>query len=203
QSRDRLVAASLHRLNQPTDDTEDNRPEAFRDHASFTLSHLPCLTTRVEHIKQLRQTILNLAVRGKLVPQSPNEEPGHLLLQRVLSDLSVKKSAKTFDDGSNSAELSFELPKGWSVARLGSILQPTRGISYGIIKLGPEPHQGGVSVLRCSNVRFRRLDLDGVRKVTEELSKQYGRTILDGGEVLINVRGTLGGCAVVPRSLQG
>jgi len=74
--------------------------------------------------------------------------------------------------------------------------------SYGVIKLGPEPQQGGVFILRCSNVRFRRLDLSGIRKVTEQLSSEYGRTILQGGEVLINVRGTLGGCAVVPPSVE-
>src|SRR3546814_2353019 len=45
--------------------------------------------------------------------------------------------------------------------------------------------------------------LNGIRKVTEELSSEYGRTILEGGEVLINVRGTLGGCAVVPPELKG
>ena len=65
------MAASLHRLNQPA----DADAAAFRDHARFHLSHLPRLTTRPEHIQQLRQTILNLAVRGKLVPQDPNDEP--------------------------------------------------------------------------------------------------------------------------------
>jgi type I restriction enzyme S subunit len=89
------------------------------------------------------------------------------------------------------------------VSRLGSILAPKRGISYGVIKLGAEPQQGGVFILRCSNIRFRRIDLNGIRKVTEQLSSEYGRTILQGGEVLINVRGTLGGCAVVPPTLKG
>jgi type I restriction enzyme S subunit len=82
QSRDRLVAASLHRLNSPADTAEADAPDlsarqadAFRDHARFVFNHLPCLTTRPEHIKQLRQTILNLAVRGKLVSQNPDDEP--------------------------------------------------------------------------------------------------------------------------------
>ena len=67
--RDKLAAASLHRLNNGADADE------FREHARFHLRHLPRLTTRPEHIQQLRQTILNLAVRGKLVPQDPNDEP--------------------------------------------------------------------------------------------------------------------------------
>src|SRR5437588_3894488 len=82
QSRDRLVAASLHRLNSTADTAETDAPDlparqadAFRDHARFVFNHLPRLTTRPEHIKQLRQTILSLAVRGKLVPQDPHDEP--------------------------------------------------------------------------------------------------------------------------------
>jgi type I restriction enzyme S subunit len=76
--RNRLVAASLQRLNQPADDEE-----AFHEHARFTFNHLPRITTCPAHIKQLRQTILNLAVRGKLVPQDPNDEPATKLLARI------------------------------------------------------------------------------------------------------------------------
>jgi type I restriction enzyme S subunit len=57
--RDRLAAASLARLNMPD-------PETFRADARFALDALPTLITRPDQIKQLRQTILNLAVRGKL-----------------------------------------------------------------------------------------------------------------------------------------
>jgi type I restriction enzyme S subunit len=88
QNRDRLVAASLHRMNSPADTAETDAPdlparqaEAFRDHVCFVFEHLPRLTTRPEHIKQLRQTILNLAVRGELVPQDPNDEPASELLK--------------------------------------------------------------------------------------------------------------------------
>jgi type I restriction enzyme S subunit len=63
QHQQRLVAASLQRLNQPAED-----PESFRQQAGFALNVLPSLTTSAAEIKQLRQTILNLAVRGKLVP---------------------------------------------------------------------------------------------------------------------------------------
>ena len=151
----------------------------------------------------LRKSILTLAVQGKLVPQDPNDEPGEMILRRIHSDSSSKKGANESDPSEDLGELPFELPNGWSASRLGSILDPKRGISYGVIKLGAEPQQSGVFILRCSNVRFRRIDLHGIRKVTEQLSSEYGRTILEGGEVLINVRGTLGGCAVVPPELKG
>lgn len=81
--RDQLVAASLDRIGTaPTalEEGETGAPSAtrLRDAVRFHLDHLPRLTTRPEHIKQLRQTILNLAVRGRLVPQDPNDEPVYL-----------------------------------------------------------------------------------------------------------------------------
>jgi type I restriction enzyme S subunit len=152
----------------------------------------------------LRKTILTLAVQGKLVPQDPNDEPGNLILQRMHSSNLGGKAEKGANEVKElEKDLPFDLPNGWSVSQLGSILLPTRGISYGVIKLGAEPKHGGVFILRCSNVRFRRIDLNGIRKITETLSQDYSRTILQGGEVLINVRGTLGGCAVVPIELKG
>jgi len=65
QGRERLVAAALQRLNQPSED-----PASYRNDASFAMEVLPSLTTTPAQIKQLRQTILNLAVRGKLVAGS-------------------------------------------------------------------------------------------------------------------------------------
>ena len=64
--RDRLAAASLARLNEPDPDLG-----VFQNHASFALDNLIPLTTRPDQIKALRQTILNLAVRGKLVDARP------------------------------------------------------------------------------------------------------------------------------------
>ena len=75
-ARDRLAAASLARLNAPD-------PETFQADARFALDALPALTTRPDQIKPLRQTILNLAVRGKLVPQDPKDEPASELLKRI------------------------------------------------------------------------------------------------------------------------
>lgn len=78
--RDRLVVSSLNRLNNGAD------ADAFRDHARFTFDNLTRLTTRAEHIQQLRQTILNLAVRGKLVSQDPNDESAAELLKRIQAE---------------------------------------------------------------------------------------------------------------------
>lgn len=51
QRRDRLLAASLNRINQPAPSAEGEAATAFREDARFHLDHLPRLTTRPEHIK--------------------------------------------------------------------------------------------------------------------------------------------------------
>lgn len=97
--RDRLIAASLHHLNSSAD------TDASREQARFYLKHLPRFTTRPQHIKQLRQTILNLAVRGRLVPQDPNDE--------LISNLE--------NTSANNIEWSHQLPFNWQWRRLQEI----------------------------------------------------------------------------------
>ena len=88
-TRDRLTAASLARLNTPDPD-----PALFAAHAHFALTTLPTATTRPDQIKPLRQTILNLAVRGLLVPQDPKDEPAAVLLKRI-----AKEKARRVKEG--------------------------------------------------------------------------------------------------------
>ena len=104
-TRDRLSASSLARLDAP-----DSDPIVFRNHAAFALEHLTPLTTRRDQIKALRQTILNLAVRGKLVEQDPNDEPAAISLverKRHRSQREVRP---------------LDVP-GWLVAPVASLLQ--------------------------------------------------------------------------------
>jgi type I restriction enzyme, S subunit len=132
QSRDRLVAACLHCLDSPTNTAEDNAPKTFRDHARFYFNYLPRLTTRPEHIKQLRQTILNLAVREKLVGQSRDDRPASELLRRiqVTKEQLVKegelKKDKAIWDGLPK-EPPNELPSNWTWTHLQSVFEISRG----------------------------------------------------------------------------
>jgi type I restriction enzyme S subunit len=178
QSRDRLVAASLHRLNSPADTAETDAPDlptqqadAFRDHARFVFKHLPRLTTRPEHIKQLRQTILNLAVRGKLVEQDPNDEPAAELLKRIQAE-----KARLADDRAikrlkaslpiDSAEVPSPLPEPWVWVRLGDLLL---GDSQNGYSKKPDDAIDGIPILRISAGTVRK---DGI--VAEEEHKLIG-----------------------------
>ena len=120
-TRDRLSAASLIRLNAP-----DHDPTVFRNHVTFTLEHLTSLTTRRDQIKALSQTILNLAVRGKLVAQDPRDEPASELLKRIAADRlkleksgSIKKSKPLPKADTSDAPL--DLPAGWTWARFPEV----------------------------------------------------------------------------------
>ena len=124
-TRDRLAAASLARLDAPD-------PETFQTDARFALDTLPALTTRPDQIKRLRQTILNLAVRGKLVPQDANDEPASELLKKIANEKAklVKagqlKKDKAFWDGLPSGP-PFATPLNWCWARLQDVFEISRG----------------------------------------------------------------------------
>jgi type I restriction enzyme S subunit len=75
--RDRLAGASLSRLNETTS------ASVSREHVSFHLNHLPWLTTRRDHIKQLRLAVLNLGMLGRLTIQDAMEEPAKLCWRRL------------------------------------------------------------------------------------------------------------------------
>jgi type I restriction enzyme S subunit len=126
-TRDRLAAASLTRLNAPD-------PATFHDDARFALDALPALTTRPDQIKHLRQTILNLAVRGKLVPQDPEDEPASVLLKQIAKQkVRVRRAAQEGDvaahEASDGYDLGFDLPTGWDWVRLEDITQIGTGLT--------------------------------------------------------------------------
>lgn len=156
-------------------------------------THFDSLFTTEESIGALKQTVLELAIRGLLVDQNEADEPAAMFLKSNRSSKSERSKVAG----------AFQVPQGWEWAQIQDVLDPKRDISYGVIKLGPEPTSGGVPTLRCSDVKPGRIDLAGVRKVSEEIEADYSRTRLRGREVLINIRGTLGGVAKVSDDLIG
>lgn len=92
-----------------------------------------------------------------------------------------------------------QIPENWYQKKLSELCD--RPITYGIVKLGDDAFDG-VKVLRCSDVQAGFIVETNIRTVSKKISEEYKRTILNGGEVIVNVRGTLGGCAIVPISLK-
>ena len=126
-TRNRLAAASLARLNAPVPD-----PAAFRNDAAFALDNLTPLTTRPDQIKALRQTILNLAVRGELVPQDPTEGTGEKLkyeLERARCTWKTMRRARMPKDSNRVSddEKYLDLPHSWAWVRLVDVGQTQTG----------------------------------------------------------------------------
>jgi type I restriction enzyme S subunit len=85
---------------------------------------------------------------------------------------------------------------------LGDLCDPERGITYGIVKVG-DYVVGGIPVIRGGDIREGRIVFDGEKRVTEEVSQQFKRTILKGGEILVNLIAEPGHTAIVPPALAG
>jgi len=88
-------------------------------------THFDTLFTTEHSIDQLKQTILQLAVMGKLVPQDPNDEPASQLLQKIAAEktrlikegkIKKEKPLPAITDN----EKPFELPNGWEWCRIGA-----------------------------------------------------------------------------------
>jgi type I restriction enzyme S subunit len=96
----------------------------------------------------------------------------------------------------------YNCPSHWAWFTLDSIINPIRGITYGVIKLG-EHTENGVPCLRTSDVKPLKIDTTNVKTISKKIADKYKRTYLQGGEVLVNVRGTLGGVCTVPTDFAG
>lgn len=142
-------------------------------------------------IKKLRELVLELAVRGKLVEQDPDDEPASVLLEQVANEKAqlakvgkIKKSKKLPDIGEE--EKPFCLPDGWLWTRMESIseyIQRGKGPKYA--------ETGGVRVVSQKCVQWSGFDLSVSRFVDDSSLDGYQdeRYIRDG-DVLWNSTGT-------------
>lgn len=110
--------------------------------------HFDTLFTTEESIDQLKQTILQLAVMGKLVPQDPNDEPASELLKKIAAEKAqlIKegkiKKEKPLPEITEE-EKPFELPNGWEFVRLQKIINISSGDGLTANNMNPE---GGIPV---------------------------------------------------------
>ena len=172
-TRDRLTAASLACLDAP-----DSDPEIFQSHVSFALDNLIPLTTRPDQIKALRQTIFNLAVRGKLVPQDPNDEP--------VASMNLKRRGIAVPGAGP-----FELPASWAWVHVGAVADSRLGKMLDKAKNKGTPRQ----YLRNINVRWFGFDLSDLLEMRFEDS-ELPEFALRLGDVLICEGGEPGRAAV-------
>ncbi len=153
--------------------------------------NLPLMAGAPNGIKKLRELILELAVRGKLVPQDPSDEPASELLKRIAVEKErlspkFKKSSET-----SVCAGAFELPESWCWASFGDIAQHNSG------KTLDKGRNSGVprDYITTSNLYWGRFELSGVRQMLIE-EKDLARCTAIMNDLLICEGGEAGRAAV-------
>lgn len=143
--------------------------------------------------KQLKNSILQWAIQGKLVPQDPNDEPASVLLdkirqekERLIKEKKIKrdKNASIIYRGEDNSyyekmpatgevkcideEIPFELPNGWEWTRIRNVSQSYIGLTYSPTDVS----SCGTIVLRSSNIQNGKIVLNDVVRVTKEISEK-------------------------------
>ena len=136
---------------------------------------------RIYGVKKLRELILELAVRGKLVPQNSDDKPATTLLQEVankrgrLLEAGKIKKQKTLPEILEE-EKPFELPGSWEWERLGKIAQIIRGITFPASEKLEKPEPGRVACLRTSNVQ-EQIEWGDLLYIREQVVKRADQII--------------------------
>ena len=170
-TRDRLATASLARLNAPDPD-----PAVFQSQAAFALNNLTPLTTRPDQIKALRQTILNLAVRGKLVEQDPEDEPAGELVERIAAEKvkltkKMKLRAQRPLPPLSDSDVSLVIPAGWQWVRLGDVIKLWSGFAF----KSEDFQSQGIPVIRIGDLQAGKVDLSNTVCISEDIANSIGQ----------------------------
>ena len=185
-TRDRLATASLARLNVPDPD-----PAMFQHDVAFALKNLTPLTTRPDQINALRQSILNLAVRGKLVPQDAKEDRSNQ--GKLRSDT----TAETYDVRAFEGRMALlKRPDNWTI-------EPLSRVSSHIVDClhtTPKWTEEGVLCIKTNQVRAGQLDLSSPHFVSENTHKTRVNRLEPRQDDILYIRegGVLGVACRVP-----
>jgi type I restriction enzyme S subunit len=95
-----------------------------------------------------------------------------------------------------------ENARGYPTKALRQLVDPKRGISYGVVQRG-EDQDSGVPIIRITDVVEGDIDARHLKMTKPEIAAKFKRTALVGGEIVISIRGTIGRCAIVPTALVG
>lgn len=218
---------SLHRFSKGTTHSTIYFPEvkAFRvclppvAEQRRIVAKLDALKTRADATKEaldavpplletFRRSVLAAAFRGDLTrawrEKHPDVEPATELLARIRAERRRRweetNPRKKFEEPKTTV-LANLVGLPWVAASLVQLVEPERGITYGIVQTG-EPFPEGIQTIRCGDIKDFRI-APQLKRVDPRLHEQYGRTALRGGEIVIAIRGTVGATAVVPAALAG
>ena len=155
--------------------------------AERLLAHYERIADAPDAVKRLRQFVLDLAVRGKLVPQSQMDEPASRLLAEV-----ERRTGESTAIGE--LKEPFEIPSEWMWSTVGRLSTKTGS--------GSTPRGGkavykneGVPFLRSQNVHNDGLRLDDVAYIDRATHQRMNGTAVLAGDLLLNITGgSIGRC---------
>ena len=176
---------------------------------------------------QLRKSILQQAIQGKLVPQDPNDEPASVLLERIreekarlVEEKKIKKEKNPsviFRGEDNSyyekftlsgevkcidEEIPFEIPNGWEWCRLGDITSITGGkrvpVGYSLTN-----QNTGYKYIRVADMKQYSVRNNDVHYISKEIYSLIKNYTISKDDLYITVAGTIGVVGEIPIEFDG
>ena len=160
--------------------------------------------------KKLRQKILDLAIRGKLVPQDPNDEPASVLLERIraekeqlIKEGKIKRSKKSAaTDKSHYENVPFEIPESWCWTTLGELCSIKGGKRLPKGKSFADtitPH----IYIRVTDMKDHTVLLSSLKYIDEDVFAEIKNYTISSNDLYLTIAGTIGDVGLVPAELDG
>lgn len=188
--------------------TASATPDELADNWQRVAQHFDLLLDRPQAIDALEQTLLQLAVRGLLVPQDPADEPASVLLQkiraekdRLIAEGQIKRDKPL--PPVTDEEKPFELPAGWEWVRFGEYFFELCTGPFGSVIHKEDYVEGGVPLINPSHMIGGRISHDPSVSVSLEMSIQLRAYRLSPGDVVLARRGEVGRYALVTEAQDG
>jgi type I restriction enzyme S subunit len=155
--------------------------------------HFDLLLQTPADVDRLQQTLLTLAVKGRLVPQDPNDEPATELLKRIRAEkerMVAEGKIKREIPGAAIApnELGYKLPWGWSALRLGDFGAIRGGATPS--KTGPAYWEGNIPWVSPKDMKRDRI-ADAQDHVSVKALEETSLQLIPANSVLMVVRGMI------------
>lgn len=182
--------------------TDSSDAEELAQNWARLSTHFDTLFTTEASIDALKQTILQLAVMGKLVPQDPSDEPASALLERIgaekaqlVKEKKIKKEKPL--PAISEDEKPFELPQGWELCRFSNLSTEVATGPFGSMISASEYISDGIPLINPSHMVNGKI-IEG-KEITVSMSKanQLDSYRIKSGDVVMARRGEMGRCALV------
>lgn len=195
-ARDRLAAATLTRLNSPSSET-------FADHARFALDALPHISKRPDQIEQLRQSVLGLAVRGRLGTRNDADVPVAAVFKqlRVIASRSMRRGVPVAVEVPEIVS-EWKLPDSWgrfSAAELlatGALLDLKDGNHGANHPKVSEFTETGLPFITAAQVVGGLLDLKTAYRISGKALARLRVGFAKANDVIYTHKGSVGRVAV-------